>query len=159
MHSGMRARAPEKLHVSACLAAADHAKWGDHEHFTEIVANRVAGAGILHPVEESSEALHFPASCLHPGHCFPTGNHAGTQKPREIHSNAIALSGKTPGIDCSWSFRLSSPRILREFPVIATYSQGNVFRMNNMPATALVLLLILEAASRLGASPPLSASG
>ncbi len=153
MHSGMRSRAPKKLNIGACLAAADHAKWGDHEHFTEIVANRVAGAGILHPVEESSEALLFPASCLHPGHCFPTGNHAATQKPRKISSNAIALSGKTSGIHCSWSFRLSSPQGLREFPVIATYSQGNVFRMNNMPATVLVLLLIL------GASPPLSASG
>ncbi len=89
-------RATEKPPVGACLAAADHARKRDHQHF---MGSHCWCGGSSTPSKIPYEVLHCPAS----GRCFPTTNHTGTQKPRgTLHgtpSNAIALPDRRFGLD------------------------------------------------------------
>ena len=62
LSEGRFPQAPGRLHVGACPAAADHAGKGDHRHFMEIAMGRVAGPGVAHPVGDSWEGPHCPAS-------------------------------------------------------------------------------------------------
>ncbi len=84
-------RAPGKLHVGACPAAARHAGKRGRRHFMEIATGRVAGAGNPNPAGNPSEVLRLSA----PVRCPETENHTATRKPGERPpddlSNPVAL--------------------------------------------------------------------
>lgn len=85
-------RAPERrFHVGARLATANHAQKRDHQCFMEIVTGRVAGPGVFHPVEDSCEVLHCPASSLPQVVVFQQGIMQSHSSREETISNAIAL--------------------------------------------------------------------
>ena len=53
----------EIRHVDSGLPAAQARKQRDHQHLEEVVPRRVAGPGILHPLEKLMESAHCLPLC------------------------------------------------------------------------------------------------